>query len=253
MRPLIAKIKPAKGFSKWLYIALNVLLPVLAFMFVTWDFVSLAFATILLSKWRMFAVRPRFWPTHIRANAVDIIVGVSLLLFMISSGSLAVRLLWTGLYVVWLVVIKPATSTLVVSGQALVALVSGLMAIFVAWGDLPLGVLVISSGLICYLSAHHFFDSFDEPYARLLSSMWGYFGAAMVWVLAHWLLYYGIIAQPVLLLVAIGCGLATLYYLDHNDKLSQNAQREVVFIMIAIVSIILGHAAIVGLWRDKIV
>jgi len=105
------------------------------------------------------------------------------------------------------------------------------------------------SGLICYLAAHHFFDSFDEPYAKLLSYAWGYFGAALVWVLGHWLLFYGVVAQPVLIIGALGFGLATLYYLDHHDRLSQTLQRQFIFIMVAIVLIVL----IFSDWGDKIV
>jgi len=249
MRPLITKIKPANGFSKVVHLAFNALLPLVVFAFVRTDFTQLALATILLSKWRMFAVRPRFWIANIRANAVDIIVGISFLLFMVNSSSQLLQLVWTLLYILWLVVLKPASSTLMISLQALVALLTGLMALFISWGDGPLYGLVFITGLICYLSAHHFFDSFDEPYARLLSYMWGYFGAAVVWVLGHWLLYYGIVAQPVLLLLAIGVGLATLYYLDHHDRLSKMLKRQFIFIMVAIVLIVL----IFSDWGNKIV
>lgn len=249
MKPLIAKIKPAKGFSKVVYVVLNVLLPLVVFIFVRMDFVQLALAIILLSKWRMFAVRPRFWLANIRANAVDIIVSISFLVFMLSSGSQLVQLVWAVAYMGWLVVLKPATNPLLVSAQALIALVCGLMALFVGWNEGPLYGLVFITGLICYLAAHHFFDSFEEPYAKLLSYAWGYFGAALVWVLGHWLLYYGIVAQPVLLLTALGCGLATLYYLDHHDRLSKAIRQQFLFIMLAIVVIVL----IFSDWGDKIV
>ncbi len=249
MKPLIARIKPANGFSKVFYLALNVLLPLVVFALVRMDFVPIAFAAILFSKWRMFAVRPRFWPTHIRANAVDIIVGVSLLLFMINSGSQLMQLVWAGVYAVWLLVLKPASDTVMVSVQALVALFCGLMAIFIAWGDGPLAGLVLTTGLVCHLSARHFFDSFDEPYAKLLSYIWGYFGAAMVWVLGHWLLYYGVVAQPVLLLLAIGFGLAAMYYLDHHDRLSGGIQKQIIFIMAAIIAVVL----LLSDWGNKIV
>lgn len=249
MRPLIAKIKPANGFSKVVYIVFNVLLPLIVFALVRTDFEQLALATILLSKWRMFAVRPRFWLANVRANAVDIIVSVSFLVFMVNSGSQLMQIVWTAAYMGWLVVLKPASSSLLISAQALVGLACGLMAVFVGWDAGPLYGLVFLSGIICYLSAHHFFDSFDEPYAKLLSYSWGYFGAALVWVLGHWLLYYGILAQPVLLLVSIGFGLATLYYLDHHDRLSRAIRQQFLFIMVAIILIVL----IFSDWGDKIV
>jgi hypothetical protein len=238
MRPLIARIKPASGFSKVVYMVFNVLLPLAVFALVRTDFIQLALAIILLSKWRMFAVQPRFWPANIRANAVDIIVGVSFLVFLINSNSQLLQLILTLAYIGWLTVLKPASGTLLVSIQALVGLAVGLMAIFVGWGGGPLYGLVFVSGVVCYLAAHHFFDSFDEPYSKLLSYIWGYFGAALVWVLGHWLLYYGVVAQPVLLLLALGFGLATLYYLDHHDRLSDGLKRQFIFIMIAIVGIV---------------
>jgi hypothetical protein len=249
MRPLIAKIKPASGFSQVVYLVINILLPFVVFVLVRMDFALLALAAILLSKWRMFAVRPRFWPAHIRANAVDIIVSVSLLVFMMSSGSQLIQLVWVAAYIGWQVVLKPASDALMISVQALVGLLFGLMAVFVQWGEAPLYGLVLLTGAICYLSARHFFDSFDEPYAKLLSYVWGYFGAALTWVLGHWLLYYGIIAQPVLLLLAIGYGLAALYYLDHHDRLTRGLHRQFVFIMIAIVLIVVLFSD----WGDKIV
>lgn len=241
MKPLIDKIKPASGFSRLAHVSLNLLLPLIVFVLVRMNFVQLALVVILLSKWRMFAVRPRFWLANIRANAIDIVVSLSILLFMVDSVSQSMQLLWAGVYAVWLLVIKPASSPLMVSMQAMVGLLFGLTALFVGWGGGPLYWLVLLTGLLCYLAARHFFDSFDEPYARLLSYCCGYFGAALVWVLGHWLLFYanGFIAQPTLMLVALGYGLAALYYLDHYDKLSKLIRAEIMattsVIVIAIV------------------
>jgi hypothetical protein len=249
MRPLIARIKPASGFSRLAHLGLNILLPLLVFVLVRINFDQLALAVILLSKWRMFAVRPRFWAANIRANAVDIIVGVSLLLFMVHSGSQSIQFIWAILYGVWLVAIKPASEIFMVSLQAGIGLLCGLMALFIAWASGPLYGLVILTGLICYLAARHFFDSFEEPYAKLLAYMWGYFGAGLVWVLGHWLLFYGSVSQPVLLLLTIGFGLACLYYLDHHKKLNKNLSRQLIFIMVAIVVIVLVRSR----WGGKIV
>lgn len=249
MRPLIAKIKPASGFSRVVHVSFNVFLPLMVFILVRIDFVQLALIIILLSKWRMLAVRPRFWPANVRANAVDIMVSVSLLLFMANSGSQVWQLIWAVLYGVWLIVIKPASSVVMVSVQAMLGLLCGLMALSVSWEQVPLYWLVFLTGLICYIAAHHFFDSFDEPYTRLLSYLWGYFGAALAWVLGHWLLFYGIVSQLSLLLIALGYGLAALYYLDHRDRLSVNVRRQIVFIMFAIVCIVLAFSD----WGNKIV
>lgn len=235
MKPLISKIKPASGFSHFAHVGSNLLLALLVFILVRIDFGGIALALILLSKWRMLAVRPRFWPANIRANSVDIIVSVSLLVFMSNSNSQSVQLIWAAGYAVWLLLIKPASTTLMVSLQAMLGLLFGLSAVFIEWGGSSLYWLVLSSALVCYLAARHFFDSFDEPYAKLLSYLWAYFTAALVWVLGHWLLFYGIIAQPTLLIVAVGYGLVVLYYLDHFDKLSRLVRIEIMATSWAIV------------------
>lgn len=235
MRPLINKIKPASGFSRLAHVGSNILVALLVFVLVRIDFGHLALALILLSKWRMFAVRPRFWPANIRANAIDIIVIVSLLSFMLNSDSQFMQLAWAAAYAVWLLLIKPASGALMVSLQAMTGLLFGLSAVFLEWGGGALYVLVFSVALVCYLAARHFFDSFDEPYAKLLAYLWAYFAATLTWVLSHWLLFYGPIAQPTLLLVAVGYGLAALYYLDHHDKLSKLVRAEILVTTCAIV------------------
>src|SRR5579864_9817282 len=107
LKTVATKLKPAGGFSQILHLALVLMLPVAVFVFVRMHFVQLALAIILLSKWRMFAVRPRYWLANIRANAVDIIVGVSFLVLMVHSGTQLWQLILALLYAVWLLVIKP--------------------------------------------------------------------------------------------------------------------------------------------------
>jgi hypothetical protein len=251
MKPLLAKIKPVRGFTYLLHIALLVLLPLVVLALVLDQFVLQAFIVIVLSKWRIFAVRPRFWPAGLRANSVDIIFGVSLLAFMVhSSGHIWLQIFWAVLYGIWLIIIKPATGIVMVSVQAMIGLVAALTALFLVWGAQPLYLLVFSTGLICYFCARHFFDSYDEPYAKLLAYVWAYFGAALVWLLGHWLLfYYNLVAQPTLLLTTIGYGLAALYYLDHKNKLSPLLRRQFIFIMAAIIVVVLAFSD----WGGKVV
>jgi len=142
MRRITAKIKPTSGFSHVLHIGLLVLLPALVFVLVRMRFYQLGLTVILLSKWRMLAVKPRHWPANIRANAVDLTVGISVLVFMINSGSQLWQLIWVVVYGIWLVLIKPASSVFAVSGQALLAQVAGLMALFIAWPQAPIYGLV---------------------------------------------------------------------------------------------------------------
>jgi len=154
---------------------------------------------------------------------------------MVHSDSQLAQLIWAAVYVVWLLVIKPASGPMMVSIQAMTGLLFGLSAVFLEWGGSPLYWLVLAAAVVCYLASRHFFDSFDEPYAKLLSYLWAFFAASLTWVLGHWLLFYGAIAQPTLLLVAVGYGLAALYYLDHHDKLSRLVRVEIMATTCAIV------------------
>lgn len=249
IKPIVAKLKPASGVAYVLHLTLLILLPIVIFVLVRINFVQLALSIVLLSKWRMFAVRPRFWPAIIRANAVDIIVGLSIVLFMVHSSTQWWQLAWGVLYGIWLIFIKPAAGTFMTSTQAMVGQLFGLTAIYLAGVSAPLYGLVLATGLVCYLAARHFFDSFDEPYAKLLAYLWGYFGAALAWVLGHWLLFYSVVSQPTLILSILGYGLAGLYYFDHEERLNVGLKRQFIFIMVAILLIILTFSD----WGDKVV
>lgn len=244
---VVAKIKPKKGVAHFIHLVLVCLLPILVFIMVRIHFVQLALVFILLSKWRIFAVKPRHWPAHIRANAIDLMVGVSVLIFMMHSGSQMVQLIWAVSYGVWLLVIKPSSNVLMVSAQALIGQFAALSALFLQYGDLHPALLVIGAWGICYFSARHFMTSFDEPLTRFISYLWAYFGAAIVWLLSHWLLFYGPIAQPTLLLSVMSFAMATLYYLDETDRLSIFYRRQILFIMMAIIVIIIVFSD----WSDK--
>jgi hypothetical protein len=232
-----------------LHLGLVLVLPIVLFVLVRLNFVQLALSVIVLSKWRMFAVKPRFWAANIRANAVDLMVGLSIVLFMTHSGSLLVQATWAVLYGAWLIAIKPGSGVPIVTVQAFIGQFMALSALYLAWSDGPVYGLTVLSGLFCYVAARHFLDAFDEPYARMLAYVWGYFGAALTWLLSHWLLFYHGVAQPTLLLSTLGYGMAVLYYLDHNDRLSKGVRRQFIFIMLAIVIVVLAFSD----WGDKVV
>ncbi|MCW1908291.1 MAG: hypothetical protein KIH63_003025 [Candidatus Saccharibacteria bacterium] len=246
---LKAKIKPAAGFSRIVHFLLLVLLPLLVFVFVRLRFYELAATLILLSKWRMLAVKPRHWPANIRANGVDITVSLSFLIFMMNSSSQMLQLVWTMLFMGWLIVLKPRSDQISVALQAFAAQALGISALLTQWGDASLYVLVPATWIICYAAARHFLTAYDEPLTKFLSTLWAYFAAALMWLLGHWLLFYGVVAQPTLLLTVVSLGLASIYYLDTNDKLSYGLKRQVLFVTTAVVVIVIVFSD----WGDKAV
>lgn len=247
VRSAAARLKPKKGFAHVLHLVVTGLIPVLVYIFIRIHFIQLAVLVVLLSKWRIFSVKPRFWPANIRANAIDTIIGLSTIVFMTHTTSAALQLIFTGLFIIWQVFIKPNRSVLGVSAQALVGQVYGLTALFIGWPDSPSIVLILGGWTVCYLSARHYFTSYDEPYTSLYAHTWGYFAAALLWLSAHWLIFYSVVAQPALLLTAIGFGLASLYYLHETDKLSAFYRREIVFMMLLVILVVL----VASDWGDK--
>jgi hypothetical protein len=249
MRPIILKLKPTSGFSYFLHLALVLVLPIGVLVLVSLNFVQLALSIIVLSKWRMLAVKPRFWASNIRANSIDLMVGLSIVVFMTHSSSTPIRIAWVVVYAIWLLVIKPASSMAMVTTQAFIGQLSALMALYLAWSSGPVYGLTLLTGIFCYLAARHFLEAFDEPYAKLLAYVWSFFGAALSWLLSHWLLFYRGVSLPTLLLSCLGYGTAGLYYLDHTERLNKGLKRQFVFVMIAIVVIILAFSD----WGDKVV
>src|SRR5271170_2780412 len=130
MRLIPRKLKPTSGFAYFLHLGLVSILPMAVFVLVVLNFVQLALSIVVLSKWRMFAVRPRFWASNIRANAVDLMVGLSIVVFMVHSSNWPVQLMWALLYAVWLLVIKPGVGIIMISTQALLGQLAALMALY---------------------------------------------------------------------------------------------------------------------------
>ncbi|MEX2007139.1 MAG: hypothetical protein WD877_03175 [Candidatus Saccharimonadales bacterium] len=236
---LAAKVKPVRGFAHFFHIGLNVLLPVLSYVLVRIDFVSLAIFLILLSKWRMFAVRPRYWIANITANGVDIIVAVALVLFMANTAEQWWQIFWMVLYGGWLIGLKPRYDALSVSAQAMLGQLAGLSVLYLKFGDSSLATLVVGTWLIAYLAARHFLTSFEESKTALLAHVWAYFAAALAFVLGHWLIFYGLIAQIIVILTTVGYGLAALYYMEASSRLTPTLQKQLLAIMGAILLVVI--------------
>jgi hypothetical protein len=242
MLQIPSKIKPVQGFSYLFHIVLTVLLPILAYILVRIDFVSIAIALILISKWRIVAVRPRYWTVNLISNGIDIMAAVSLVLFMANTSSVWWQLIWVMVYIAWLVGLKPRSDVLSVSAQAMIGQLLGLTVLYIKFGDTPLIVLMAATWVITYLAARHFLSSFEEAHPALLAHTWAYFSASLAFILGHWLLFYGSIAQIIVILTTVGYGLAALYYLDASDKLTALLRRQLLGIMCAILLVVIVFA-----------
>ena len=76
------------------------------------DFGWVAVLLVLLSKWRMLAVKARHWPANVRANAVDIFANLSFVIFMLEANTQLLQLTFAALFALWLLFIKPQSTPL---------------------------------------------------------------------------------------------------------------------------------------------
>jgi hypothetical protein len=244
MRRVLTKlrtgVKPAAGFSHFIHIVLNVILPILAYVLVRIDFTAIAILLVLIAKWRIFAVRPRYWLVNVVSNGIDILVGMSFVLLMSSASVEWWQLFWTALYIGWLVWLKPKSDVLSVSAQAMIGQLLGITVLYLKFGDASLATLVLGTWAITYLAARHFLTSFEESRTSLLAHVWAYFAASLAFILGHWLLFYGSVPQILIFLTTIGYSLAALYYLDASERLTARFKRQLLAIMCAILLIVMA-------------
>ncbi|MFZ1258090.1 MAG: hypothetical protein WAQ25_01335 [Candidatus Saccharimonas sp.] len=152
-----------------------------------------AFALVLLSKWRALAVRPRFWFANLIANMVDIVVGISTVIFLYgASGVLWLQVAITGLYIIWLLVIKPRSSRRYVAIQAGTAVFTGITALSIVSFTWDIAFFVIGMWIIGYTSVRHVLGSYDEPFTSIYSLAGGLLFAEFGWIAFHWLMAYPI-------------------------------------------------------------
>ena len=150
--------KSRNALSNFLHILLNILLGI-GSIFVTIVSGSwiIGFALVLLSKWRMFAVRPHYLWLNIKSNLVDIIVGFSFVLLAYFSGTslLPVHYVLSAAYVFWLTIVKPKTSEIWNRVQALTAIFLGTCTVVIMCASLDSVLFVILEFIIGYGSARH--------------------------------------------------------------------------------------------------
>ena len=235
------RLKPASKASSAAHVLLNVVLVLLIFACIIEPIAlpALAVTLFLLSKWRMFSVKPRHWLTNIKANLVDIAVGISVIVFMSGTNQFATQLTWAILYGVWLLVLKPKSGMGMVMVQAMTAQALALIALFGTLSNSPVLILVLATWLICYGAARHFFGAFEEADGRLLAHIWGVFGAEMAWILSHWILNYGFLPQIALLIAVIGYALAVSYYIHYaRGGLKESIRNQFIIVTIVIVVVV---------------
>ena len=247
VKKYLQSLRPQSGVSQVIYIVLTAGLRLLVLFFVRLDLAAIAAVFVLLSKWRMFAMRPRYWLPNLRANSVDIFVGLSVVVFMAGTNVLLVQIVWALFYLFWVLWLKPKSNQAPVMVQALIAQLLTLVAFYQASPDHSIVTGVLAAWLISYLSARHFFGAFEEPYTIQISAIWGWFAASITWVLEHWAIIYVTIPQVALIITLVGYMLALLYYLHANNRLRNSVKHQLIGFITVLLFIIIAFSD----WQDK--
>jgi len=201
-------IKLAARRSRWsdvVYTLLNIGYALALFLLVSpgIDLPYLAYVLVVLSKWRVVAVRPRFWFANLQANFIDFMMGISVvtLMFLTASSTPWVAALLAALFAFWLVVLKPHSSQRWMLIQASVVQAVALTTLFSLAHAFELKPILTDSSFVTvaiawvigYMSARHVLSSFrGEEERPLLSLIWGFVVAELAWLSHHWTIAYSI-------------------------------------------------------------
>lgn len=148
---------------------------------------------VLVSKWRIFAVRPRYIWTNLKANLVDIIVGAStvLLTYSLSNTSLLpVTFILAGFYCIWLIFIKPLTSEAANLVQSLIAVFLGISATTFLTADHNSILIVTLAFLIGYAASRHVLIQSNDQEHTLSTFICGLVFAEIAWLCHFWIIIY---------------------------------------------------------------
>lgn len=221
--------------SEVVYTVLNIAFAVALVLVIRYtESIPLALGLVLISKWRVLAVRARYWFANIRSNLVDIIVSVSVVLHLytidtadiVDSRKFILLGIATLLYIIWLLIIKPRSKRSYVAAQAGIAIFLGTAALFTISFNWPASAVVIGMWLIGYSTANHVLGTYDdETHPLFLSLTWSIIFAEIGWVAYHWTIAYSLpvvtsllVPQVSIIAVLIGFVASKAYDSFHHHQ-----------------------------------
>lgn len=185
--------KSRNMLSSFLHVFLNLVLAI-GSIYITFKTTSvvLGLVLVLLSKWRMFAVRPRYWVLNLKSNLVDLIVGCSFVVITFCSGTtfMPVHIILAILYSLWLVFVKSKSTELAINIQALSAIFFGTIALTMLTASSNPIFMVIGTGLIGYSAARHILAQGEEENYEVIILAGAVIAAEIAWLCRSWLIVY---------------------------------------------------------------
>ena len=179
--------------SSAVHIFLNILLGIGAVLITVFSSSPLfGLLLVLLSKWRIFAVRRRYLWLNLKSNLVDLIVGMSVVLLSYYAGNtlLPVDFVLMAFYVIWLVVIKPLSSENATLAQSLVAVFLGVSAVtFVTAGQSSV-LTILLAFMVGYAASRHVLSQTSNKDFTLATLVCGLIFAEITWLCQTWAIVY---------------------------------------------------------------
>ena len=163
--------------SSMVHIFLNLLLGVGAVLItVLSNSPVLGIILVLVSKWRIFAVRARYFTLNLKSNLVDLIVGISIVLLAYYAGPsfLLVDFILMTVYSIWLII----------------AVFLGISAATIMCANLDSIVLVLISFLIGYAASRHVLVQSNDKDFTLTTLVCGLVFAEIAWLCHSWNIIY---------------------------------------------------------------
>lgn len=186
--------------SSAVHVLLNILLGMGAVLITVFsENPALGIILVLVSKWRVFAVRSRYLWINIKSNLVDLIVGLSIV--MLSYYSSTARSfdepldfvyigIYMAIYIVWLLFIKPMSSEKANLAQSLIAVFLGVSASEMVSATLDPIASVLLAFLVGYAACRHVLVQTEEENFGLTTLVCGLVFAEVSWLCHSWDIIY---------------------------------------------------------------
>lgn len=247
--------KSRNALSSVLHIVLNLLLATVSIgtTIVTGSWL-IGLILVFISKWRIFAVNHRYWLLNLRSSLVDFIAGISFVLLAYAAGStfLPVHILLIVGYAIWLIFIKPKSSTTFNIIQAISAILLGTTVASIFAPISGPAIFTLITCLIGYAASHHVLVQNGESQdATFISLICGLFFGEIAWLSYSWLIIYtigttGICVSQLSLILSI----MAFAYFEINNEISEHGSKfrfanvalPVLFSLLVIVILVIGFS-----------
>lgn len=213
-----------------------------------------AMALIFLGKWRIFAVRRRYWWPNFLASLPDLIVGFSLVVLMwqaansangLGVSALPIQIVLTILHIVWLIFIKPQHKEIWVVSQAATAQFLGFAALFSVASKVPLPMTIIFAFIVGYAIARQILLLHDEKKMNIIALIWGLVAAEISFAAWHWTIAYAVtpliaIPQSAIIITLLGFATYSFYsgFRRHKKVLWEDVAWPAIFSSVVIILLV---------------